>query len=151
LQGRPLKGRPLKELKRKMKKFELLEHKADLKIRVFGRDLTGLFINAALAVAEQQNPAIGKSVKEWESVEINSSDLNSLLVDWLNEILSRSDLNQKVYTDFQIEKLSKNYLKAMMAGQKIDRKQLEIKAATYHQIEIKRAGSRWQATIIFDI
>ncbi len=134
-----------------MKKYELLEHRADLKIKVYSQDLAGLFINAALAIAEQQNPAAKKTAEEWEQLEIKSTDLNSLLVDWLNEILSRSDLNQKVYNNFQIEELSKNRLKAKIAGRKIDRKRLEIKAATYHQLEIKETNNQWQAIIVFDI
>jgi len=39
-----------------MKKFEILEHRADLKIKVFGQDLAELFVNAGLAIAEQQTP-----------------------------------------------------------------------------------------------
>jgi len=137
-----------------MKEFEVLEHIADLKIKVSGQDLPELFINAALAVAEQQKPGITSpeaEKEEWESVEIQSSDLNSLLVDWLNEILSRSDLSKKVYTDFQIEELSENRLRAKIAGQKVSQKQIEIKAATYHGLEIKKINKHWKATIIFDI
>jgi len=134
-----------------MKKFEILEHRADLKIKVFGRDLPELFVNTALAVAEQQNPAVKKPAKEWESVEINSPDLNSLLVDWLNEILSRSDLNKKVYFDFKIEELAKNHLRAKIAGQKVVQKQIDIKAATYHGLEVKKIDNHWQVIIIFDI
>lgn len=134
-----------------MKKYELLEHRADLKIRIFGQDLAELFINAALAIAEQQNPQAKKPTQERESIEINSPDLNSLLVDWLNEILSRSDLNDKVYFNFQIEELSENHLKARIAGQKVVQKQIDIKAATYYQLKIKQVNNHWQAVIIFDI
>lgn len=137
-----------------MKKYEVLEHTADLKIKVSGQDLSGLFINAALAVAEQQKSDIRKQKlekEEWESLEIKSSDLNSLLVDWLNEILSRSDLNKKVYTLFKIEEFSENHLQAKIAGQKVDQKQIEIKAATYHGLEIKKVNNHWEAVVIFDI
>jgi SHS2 domain-containing protein len=137
-----------------MKKFEILEHTADLKIKVSGQDLAELFINAALAVAEQQKPGITdqpREKEEWESAEIQSADLNSLLVDWLNEILSRSDLNGRVYRHFKIEDLSENYLRAKMTGQKVEQKQIEIKAATYHGLNIKKTNDHWEAIIIFDI
>jgi SHS2 domain-containing protein len=136
-----------------MKKFEVLEHTADLKIKVYGQDLTELLVNAALAIAEQQKPGISNQepTKEWELVEIQSPDLDSLLVDWLNEILSRSDLNDKVYNNFQIEELTKNHLQAKVAGQKVDQKQVEIKAATYHGLEVKKINNYWQAIVIFDI
>jgi SHS2 domain-containing protein len=136
-----------------MKKFEVLEHTADLRIKVHGQDLTELFVNAALAVAEQQKPDISqqKPTEEWELVAIESPDINSLLVDWLNEILSRSDLNDKVYNNFQIEELTEDHLQAKIAGQKIDQKQVEIKAATYHGLEVKKVNEHWEATVIFDI
>ncbi|MBL7155132.1 MAG: archease [Candidatus Portnoybacteria bacterium] len=133
-----------------MKKFEVLEHRADLKIKVFGQDLAELFINAASAIAEQQNPKAKKTTEEWESVEINSPDLNSLLVDWLNEILSRSDLNHKIYFNFKIEELSEKHCRAKIAGQKVVQKEIDIKAATYHGLEVKKVDEHWQAIIIFD-
>jgi len=34
-----------------MKKFEILEHKADLKIRVFGENKEELFLNAVVAMS----------------------------------------------------------------------------------------------------
>jgi SHS2 domain-containing protein len=137
-----------------IKPYEVLEHTADLKIKVYGLDLPELFINAGKVIAEQQNPEAKNQrpeKEEWESVEINSSDLNSLLVDWLNEILARSDISDKVYLDFQIEDLSDTYLKAKMRGVKVSQKQLEIKATTYHGLEIKKADQHWEAIIIFDI
>lgn len=134
--------------------FELLEHTADLKIRVLSQDLPELFINAGLAIAAQQNPQIKEQPLKkaiWESVEIKSADQESLLIDWLNEILSRSDLNDKVYAKFQIEELSETRLRARIAGQKVSQKQIDIKAATYHDLEIKQINSHWQAIIVFDI
>ena len=135
-------------------KFEVLEHPADLKIRVFGQTLAELFVNAALAVAEQQNPQIVSQPSkrpEWESVEVKSAGLNSLLVDWLNEILSRADINNKVYTDFKIEQLSEKQLRAQIAGQSVAQKKIEIKAATYYGLEIEKTNKHWQAVIILDI
>ncbi len=134
--------------------FELLEHTADLKIRVIGKDLPELFINAGLAIAAQQNPQVkDQPLKKpiWESVEIKSADQKSLLIDWLNEILSRSDLNDKVYVSFRIKELSETRLRARIAGRKVSQKQIDIKAATYHDLEIRQVNSHWQAIIVFDI
>lgn len=136
-----------------MEKFEILEHTADLRIRVWGGDVKELFIQAALAVAEQQKKGITKEKLEGEPevLEIKSPDKESLLVDWLNEILSRSDLNKKVYFDFKIEQLTENHLKAEIRGREVEQKEMEIKAATYHNLKIEKQGDIWQATIIFDI
>jgi len=136
-----------------MGKFKILDHTADLKIKIYGRNLKELFANAGLSIAEQQKPGgfHSEEIDEWELIEIQSPDLNSLLADWLNEILSRSDLNNKVYRNFKIEELSENYLRAKIAGQKVNQKQIEVKAATYYGLDIKKKNGRWEAIVIFDI
>lgn len=135
-----------------MKKYEILEHKADLKIKAFGQDLAELFVNAALALAEQQAADLGLKPKEsWEEVKIESSDLNSLLVDWLNEILYLSEVNHCLYFDFRIEELTHTRLKAKIRGRPMTQKKIDIKAVTYHGLEIKKIDNRWQAVILFDI
>lgn len=137
-----------------MKKFEILEHTADLKIRIYGQNLAELFINAGLALASQQtgNKFLGIDQGEiWEEVELDSGDLNSLLVDWLNELLSRSDINKKVYSDFQIKKISEKSLRAKIRGALLEKKEIEIKGATYHGLEIIQRDNQWQAIVIFDI
>jgi len=133
-------------------KYEILEHAADLKVRAWGKDEKELFYNMALAIADLQKKDISKFAdKEWEDVEISSLDQKSLLIDWLNEILFKSDTNGKVYTDFNIKTLLEKKLIAKIAGQKVSQKQIDIKAATYHNLEIKKTADLWQATVIFDI
>lgn len=140
--------------------YKILEHRADLKIKAYGKDLAELFVNAALAMASQQAMSIdrqadekSKGLKEPEEVIIESADLKSLLVDWLNEILYRSDVNAKVYFDFEIEELNESpaKLKAKISGRPFEQKKLDIKAATYHDLDIIKKDDYYEAIIIFDI
>ncbi len=137
-----------------MKKFEILDHPADLKIRAFGRNLPEVFVNMALAMAEQQtrNSEI-KKLGNWETAEIESTDLESLLIDWLNEILYQSEVNKKVDFDFEIIEFSeKPYkIKARIKGVPVEENNTDIKAATYHDLEIKKVGDNWEVIVIFDI
>lgn len=139
-------------------KYEILEHTADLKIKAYGKDLAELFINMALGLASQQITP-GQKIEdlkptgEWEKVEIESADSISLLIDWLNEILYRSDVNEKIYVDFQIESLNESpaKLKTMICGATVQEKNIEIKAATYHNLEIIKIDSGYEAIVVFDI
>lgn len=146
-------------------KYEILEHTADLKIKAYGKDLAELFINMALGLASQQvmPPKMVEDLKpngDWESIKIESPDLNSLFIDWLNEILYYSDVNKKIYTEFEIEELSEAppKIKARIRGIAVQQKNIEIKAATYHNLDIKksrghakrRAGG-YEAIVVFDI
>ncbi|TSC53761.1 MAG: hypothetical protein LiPW39_93 [Parcubacteria group bacterium LiPW_39] len=138
--------------------YEILEHTADFKMKAYGKDLPEVFVNMAKGVASQQleindlNEA-GQTQGEWEEVAVETDDLESLLVDWLNEILYRSDANKKIYSDFEVLEFSESpyKIKTKIRGLPTTQKKLEIKAATYHELEIKKTDGGWQATVIFDI
>lgn len=142
-------------------KYEILEHVADLKIKAYGKDLAELFVNMALGLASQQviSPEKVEDLKpsgDWEEVDIKSADLNSLLVDWLNEILYRSDVNEKIYIEFEIEDLDPPAggpvkIKAKILGAAVQEKNIEIKAATYHNLEIIKNTGGYEVVVIFDI
>ncbi|MBM3205675.1 archease, partial [Candidatus Shapirobacteria bacterium] len=138
----------------RLMKCEILNHPTDLKIRVFGKTLPEVFANAAIAVAKQQlNDTKILRNYDIEEITVESPDLESLLVDWLSEILYRGEVDKKIYTDFKImEFLEKPYkIKAKIKGAPFKAKNIDIKAVTYHDLEIKKAGQTWQAIVIFDI
>lgn len=93
---------------------------------------------------------LGMKNERWEGVEVESSDLFSLLVDFASEIIYRSDTNGKIYTNCEILEISETKLKARIVGIKADKK-LDIKAATYHEGYVKKVDDRWEAVILFDI
>jgi SHS2 domain-containing protein len=139
-------------------KFKILEHTADLKIKAYGKTLPELFVNLAQGMASQQLGVenlseAGQTRGEWEEVAVEADGLESLLVDWLNEILYRSDVKVKVYSEFELLEFSESpyKIKTRMRGLALAQKKLEIKAATYHQLEIKKTDGGWEATVIFDI
>jgi SHS2 domain-containing protein len=138
-----------------MKNYELLEHTADIGIRVKGDDLKGLFRNAALAmfeiIAEEKKPVARKIEKI--KIKQRADDIDELFVNWLNELLSLSAAKELIFSDFKIDKLDKNNLQATLIGTNIKNYKVntEIKAATYHELKIKHGESGWQAEVIFDV
>ena len=135
-----------------MKKFEILEHKADLKIRAFGKDKKGLFLNMLLGMVKNQRPKIKSRKKVKREIKIKSIDLPTLLVDFLNEALCLSQINKEAYFEANFKKFSDTKLEGELMGQKIERFGEDIKAATYHNLGIyQRKDGIWEATILFDI
>lgn len=143
-----------------MKKFEILEHKADLKIRVFGKNKEELFRNAVLAMmsilkAEPDKPVVA----EWDDrpilqqkVKVNSPDLSALLVDFLNEVLYLTQVNKEVYSEVKFTKFSDTAIEAKLLGKKVESFGEDIKAVTYHGLDIRQTDKEaWQATVLFDI
>jgi SHS2 domain-containing protein len=70
-----------------MRSFEEINHTADRAFRVTGRDMTALLKNAACAMQALEGvppPAEASATRE---IEVEGVDRETLLVNWLNEIL----------------------------------------------------------------
>ncbi|MDP3052686.1 MAG: archease [bacterium] len=144
-----------------VKKFEILEHRADIKIKVFGKTLVELYENAVWAMAsilfKNANPK-KQELRLAKTIIIKSIDREVLLIDFLNDILGESQINQAIYPivrliDFQPDGVQGMvYLKAKISGYEIERFDEDIKAVTYHDLNISQdKNGIWEATILFDV
>jgi len=133
------------------KKFEILDHKADLVLRIFGKTKKELFENAMLGMFEgaRYEKENGKSFKE--KIKIKSIDLPSLLVDFLSEILYLVETKKLVFEKINFKKFTETEIEAALIGKPLKRMGVHIKGVTYHGLEILRKNDIWQATILFDI
>ncbi len=134
-----------------MKKYEILPHTADLKIKVFGKTQEELFQNALLGMAEAIGAKNDKEKLAKRNIATESQDINALLVDFLNEVLYLTQTNKEIYTKIDFDELSDRRLRGIIYGKKVDAFSEDIKAVTYHGLEIKRYSSGLEAVIIFDI
>jgi len=136
-----------------MKKFEILEHRADLKIRVFGRTKEELFENAMVGMFEAAK--YEQEIKNQKSkikIKIKSFDLSSLLVDFLSEVLYLAETKKLVFEKVEFKKFTENDIEAILFGKPLKRMGVHIKGVTYHGLEIsQRKDKNWQATVLFDI
>jgi len=139
-----------------MKKYEILPHTADLKIKVFGETKEELFLNALLAMSECLKPDVKQKIKKGAAIKreisIKSADLSALLVDFLSEALYLSQVNKESYNDLKINNFSDTQINGELSGFSIERFGEDIKAATYHNLDIsQKDDSTWEAVILFDI
>ena len=134
-----------------MKKFKVLEHTADLKIRAFGKTKQELFLNAMLAMEKALRPRLTKKPASTQ-IKIESENLETLLVDFLDEINYQNEINSEIYNEIYFEKFSDNLIKAELFGRKVKRFGLQIKGVTFHNLNIhQRKNGIWEATVVFDI
>jgi SHS2 domain-containing protein len=133
-----------------MPRYEVLEHTADLALRIHGHDLRELFANAAYAMFSQlANLEYAPDLQHQVAVE--GSDYESLLVNWLNELLYLHETRGEVYTVFDIEQLTAQYLQATVHGTRSQDVEMIIKAATFHDLAIQTTGDGYAATVVFDV
>lgn len=150
-----------------LKNFEVLPHTADIKMRAYGSSISELFNNSLEGMFTILKP-IGEHINYEEKenglelicrkftakrvVNVRSTSIELLLVDFLSECLYLSDVNNEAYFQANFNILEDNELEAIIYGTKIESFELgEIKAVTYHELEFEQIDGIWQATIIFDV
>ena len=131
--------------------FEEVDHTADWALRVWGATVPELFVNAArgmyhLVGAERQG---GATV--YRPVNLQALDLETLLVDWLTELLYRLHEHNEAFDTLQIESLTAERLQACVAGGPASPLDKYIKAATFHNLRIIRAKEGYEVTVVFDV
>jgi SHS2 domain-containing protein len=138
-----------------MKRYEQVPHTADIAARIYGKDLPELFENAAFAMMDMMADLEGLSATEKVEVQAGGDSAEELLISWLNEVLYISSTGHILFTEFNIKSFGENELKAEAKGEKVkegpERIKNEIKAATYHDLEIKKTENGYEITVVFDI
>jgi SHS2 domain-containing protein len=136
------------------KKFEILDHTADTGIIAYGDDLKEAFENAALGMFSLITDLPSIENDQTRKIDINSPDRDGLLVSWLNELIYLFDVENIIFSKFDIIHLDENALSAIVYGEKVDLSRHEIrtgiKAATYHMLKIDK-NSLFRVQVIFDI
>jgi len=122
-------------------RFEVIDHTADVGIIAYGSDLKEAFANSAYGMFSLIADLEGVKEKVSRKVNLQSTDREALLVDWLNELLYLFDVEHIIFKRFEITALSQKRLQAKVYGEKIDtsRHHLKtaVKAATYHMLKIE--------------
>jgi len=138
-----------------VKKYELINHTADLGVEIYGRDLKELFQNAGEALFEILcDPSeVGDSVQR--RLVVVGDDLEQLMVVWLGELLFLHETEGLLFKRFEVEEVEDTRLKATVHGERFKEGhhtiKAEVKAVTYHQIQVRHKGSGWISRVIFDL
>jgi SHS2 domain-containing protein len=146
-------------MRKKTSGFEFLEHTADVYIAAYGKDLAEAFENAALATFETMTDTKDVKPKNEKTVEAKGKDKQSLLYNWIEQLLVLFELERTLFSKFRIQKIQQaeaGYdLKAKAYGEPYDPKKhkqkVEIKAITYHRMEINEAPGMVTVKFILDI
>jgi SHS2 domain-containing protein len=150
-----MKGESRKGVFMLRKKYETFEHTADVGIRAFGRTEKELFANAAYGMFDLMAELKNVHATESLPIRLEGADHEDLLVRWLGELLSLSSARGFLFKDFSFSHLDSTSLEAVAQGEHFDpsrhKMKMEIKAVTYHQVEVKENDGRWEGRVIFDI
>jgi SHS2 domain-containing protein len=135
--------------------FIVLNHTADSGIMVCGTDVRNLFKKAAIAMMQIMVSCKHTEKTRTIKLSLNEQDLPGLMVRWLGEILYLFAGEKEVVSGIRIDSISPSHLAATLESVPFDpdlhEVLCEIKAVTYHQIEVVEKDDFWEARIIFDL
>ena len=135
--------------------FELLEHPADIGFRAFGDTIEDLFANCAVAMLSIACDLDAVEQANRYRLAVSSGDRESLLVDWLSEVLYWFDGKRIALQSFQIDHLDDTSLLATALGEPRDTvrhpAKLIVKAVTYHGLELREDDGVWKARVVLDV
>ena len=136
-------------------RYRLIDHTADFGIHVFGTDPAELFANAAFATFDMLTEIDSLESLKTTNLKITGDDWPDLMVNWLRELLYLWNGKELLVKHTHILALSQNELSANVELDPFDPDRheikIEIKAVTYHQIQVGRGSEGWEAKVIFDV
>lgn len=134
--------------------LEQIDHTGDAGIIVTAPGIKSLFERAAWGMFTIIADPSGVTPADTLSIEVEATDREALLVTWLSELNFRHITQHQLYSSFEVVALDQNRLQARIAGEAIQPRHTvhtEIKAVTYHGLEISQSDGTWRARIIFDM
>ena len=137
----------------RMMSFEEIEHTADRAFRVTGHDMVALLENAARAMQALEGDGAKMTAERLETreIEVEGVDGESLLVNWLNEILYLEQAHHLVCEQFRIDEVKNHCLHARVETRECDRTYTHIKAVTFHNLKIRETSEGLEAEIVVDV
>src|SRR5215472_4924670 len=114
--------------------YEILEHPADIGFRAYDSTLAGLFAASALAMLSIAGDPQAAEPRNRYALAVESGDRESLMVDWLSEVLFWYDGKRISFCELQIDSFSDHAIAATAFGEPRDperhRAHLIMKAVT---------------------
>lgn len=136
--------------------FEFFDHTADIGLIARGRDLPELFINSArgLNALILEHTSATPSVQS-KIIRLESPDREALLIQWLNELIYRFGTSRQVFCGVRNLSVSGGVFVGEVEWETVDFSQRrvlkEVKAATYHELEIVEIMGGWEARVVLDV
>ena len=140
-------------------RFELLEHKADMGVRGYGKSFERAFEECAKGMFSIMTDL--KKVTGAETVEltVKAKELGELLVEWLNELLSLADQKEMIFSEFTVKQISvkdgEYHLEGNAKGEKLNKEKhefkTEVKAATYSGLETGKEDEEFFVQCVVDV
>ncbi len=140
-----------------MKRYELIDHTADIAIKAYGATLEEAFAVAAGAMFEIITDEATITPMRRIELEVESDDRESLLVAFLSELIVKHEVEGLVLNHFVVTFVGEKRLKASAWGENFDDAKhgggTHVKGVSYHMMEINdgKGETPCHVQVLFDV
>ena len=131
--------------------YREIEHTADWELEVWAPNLSTLLEQAARGMYTLAGTHLQPGPRKIKQLSLNSLDAESLLVDFLDELLWLGEDEGLAFEQFKISIQNNSSLDAVLVGTLIAQQTKEIKAVTYHNLRIIKSLRGLEVRIVFDV
>ena len=110
-----------------------------------------LFAEALRGLMELVKPEGMQQKTVRAHVEVTAPDVTALLVDFLNEVLTRCHIRREIYVRVVFQSMTSIALEADLEGHAVVGFGEDVKAVTYHEADVRERDGSWSTTLVFDI
>jgi SHS2 domain-containing protein len=134
--------------------FEILEHTADVGLRVRARTLEECFQVATWGLASIMGIDEANGEGETVEVDVRAGDIAALLADWLSEVLYVHEARDAAITSVEVRSVAGGRAEGAVILRSLgDRapQGTQVKAVTYHQLRVAETPEGCEAQVYFDV
>jgi len=130
--------------------FREVEHTADWELAVWGPDLPALLEEAARGMYSLMGLVVSEESRRHRRLELAAADREQLLVSFLDELLFLADSEELAFDAFLLDVQGTRLLAHLEGGFIVERGK-EIKAVTYHRLELRDTPHGLETSLVFDV
>ena len=137
-----------------MEKYKFFDEiTSDVMFEAYGKDLKDLFANAAEAMFTIICKLDKVEPKEERKVEVEADSVEDLLINWLQALIAKVDIDEMFFSRFKIADIDDKHLTAFVYGEPIvpEKGETLVKAVTYHQYKFEKTDDGYKVRVSFDI
>ena len=135
-----------------------IDHTGDIGLRVTAPSLDALFARAAWGTFWVLTDVETVEPRESQTVTVDAADREALMVRWLSELNFLHTTQHRLFCDFDVALSTADdgiALEATCRGEPTDPARhtvyTEIKAVTFHGMEVEETEDGWTVQVIFDM
>jgi SHS2 domain-containing protein len=131
---------------------ELLEHTAEVRLRLRGATFAELLQEAGRALARLElGEPLPPAADGTRLIVVRAPDRAALLVDWLNELVFLAETERWVPLEFEMLEATDRAVRARARGVRTEEAPSRVKAATFHGLEVIAGPDGFEAQVVLDV